>query len=206
MIYELSHPLKDHKISLLRSTDTNSKLFRELTNELTQMLLLEATKTLPLTDIPVTTPLKSITGKKIATDITIIPILRAGLGMLNACLETLPFAKSGFIGLARNEETLEPETYYEKFPAGMKDDQVFLVDPMLATGGSLVAAIEYLEQAGIKQEQITVLALLAAPEGIKTVEKKFKGPVFVAQIDENLNEKGYIVPGLGDAGDRIFKS
>jgi uracil phosphoribosyltransferase len=203
-VSEVTHPLVRHKLGLLRDRTTDTEMFRRLVNELTLLLTYEATKELGLEDIEVETPLERtraqrIPGKKIA----VCPILRAGMGMLDGVLSLIPVARVGFIGMYRNEETLEPVEYYVKLPADVADRDVLLLDPMLATGNSTVAAVEILERAGAAS--ITLVALIAAPEGIaRLAESHPEVRVVVAAIDSRLNEHGYIVPGLGDAGDRLY--
>lgn len=200
----MSHPLIQHKITILRDKNTGSKQFRELIEEIAILIAYEATRDLPLCDKEVETPIcktrsKTIDGKKL----TIVPILRAGLGMVNGILSLLPSAKVGHIGLFRNEETLEPVKYYFKVPQQIEDREVILLDPMLATGGSAVAAVDFLKESGAKE--IKFMCIIAAPEGIKTLcEAHPDIKVYCGVVDEKLNEHGYIVPGLGDAGDRIF--
>ncbi len=200
----MSHPLIQHKITLLRDERTGSKQFRELIEEIAILIAYEATRDLPLCEEEVTTPIckttsKVIDGKKLA----IIPVLRAGLGMVNGVLSLLPSAKVGHIGLFRNEETLQPVKYYYKVPKHIEEREVIVLDPMLATGGSAVAAIGFLKESGAKE--IKFMCIIAAPEGIKTLcEAHPDIKVYCGVVDEKLNENGYIVPGLGDAGDRIF--
>ncbi len=203
-VTEVRHPLVRHKLGLLRDVHTSTEMFRRLVNELTLLLTYEATKDLGLEDVDVETPLEwtraqRIPGKKIA----VCPILRAGVGMLDGVLSLIPVARVGFIGLYRNEETLEPVEYYVKLPTDVADRDVLLLDPMLATGNSTAAAVTTLQNAGARH--ITVIALIAAPEGIALVERDHPDVrIVVASIDSHLNEKGYIVPGLGDAGDRLY--
>jgi uracil phosphoribosyltransferase len=201
---EVTHPLVQHKLGLLRDVNTDTEMFRRLVNELTLLLTYEATKEMGLEEIEVETPLertraRRIPGKKVA----VCPILRAGIGMLDGVLSLIPVARVGFIGLYRNEETLEPVEYYVKLPADIAEREVLLLDPMLATGNSTAAAVTILKNAGASQ--ISLVALIAAPEGIARIEEGHPDVrVFVASIDSHLNEKGYIVPGLGDAGDRLY--
>jgi uracil phosphoribosyltransferase len=203
-VTEVTHPLVRHKLGLLRDVNTDTDMFRRLVNELTLLLTYEATKDVDLEEVEVQTPLEvtraeRIPGKKIA----VCPILRAGMGMLDGVLSLIPVARVGFIGLYRNEETLEPVEYYVKLPADVAERDVLVLDPMLATGNSTAAAVTVLKNAGARH--ITVIALIAAPEGIAQVEKAHPDVrVVVASIDSHLNEKGYIVPGLGDAGDRLY--
>ena len=203
-VHEMDHPLIQHKLSLMRDKTTGVKEFREATAEIAMLMCYEATRDLPLKEIGIETPVapakvKVISGKKIA----LVPILRAGLGMVEGMLELIPAAKVGHIGLYRDPETLQPIEYYCKLPGDIDERDVLLLDPMLATGGSAVAAIDGLKRRGVKH--ITLMNLIAAPEGIETVQKAHPDvDIFVAAIDEKLNDHGYIIPGLGDAGDRIF--
>ncbi len=203
-LHVMSHPLIRHKISILRDKRTGSKQFRELINEISTLIAYEATSDLPLVEETVETPIcktKSmvIGGKKL----TIVPILRAGLGMVDGILTLLPSAKVGHIGLYRNEETLQPVEYYFKVPKNIDERQVIITDPMLATGGSAKAAIQFIKDRGVSD--IKLMCIIAAPEGIKAVcEAHPDVKVYCGIVDEKLNENGYIVPGLGDAGDRIF--
>ena len=200
----MTHPLIQHKISILRDKETGSKEFRELIEEIAILIAFEATRDLPLCDKEVETPLcktvsKVIDGKKLA----VVPILRAGLGMVNGVLSLLPSARVGHIGLFRNEETLVPVEYYFKVPQGIDERDVIVVAPKLATGGSAVDAINSLKKRGAKS--IKFMCIIAAPEGIKALcETHPDVQVYCGVVDEKLNEHGYIVPGLGDAGDRIF--
>jgi uracil phosphoribosyltransferase len=200
----VDHPLVQHKLGLLRDAETTTEMFRRLVNELTLLLTYEATKEMSLEEIDVETPLewtraRRIPGKKVA----VCPILRAGVGMLDGVLSLIPVARVGFIGLYRNEETLEPVEYYVKLPADIADREVLLLDPMLATGNSTAAAVETLKRAGATH--ITLIALIAAPEGVENITREHPDVrIVVASIDSHLNEKGYIVPGLGDAGDRLY--
>ena len=203
-VTEVDHPLVQHKLGLLRDRETDTQLFRQLVNELTLLLTYEATKDLATENAEVETPLerttvKRITGKKVA----ICPILRAGMGMLDGVLSLISGARVGFIGLYRNEETLQPVEYYVKLPNDIAERDVILLDPMLATGNSTAAAVAKVKQAGATS--IRLIALIAAPEGIANiVEQHPDVRIVVASIDRALNEKGYIVPGLGDAGDRLY--
>ena len=198
------HPLIHHKISLLRSVDTGSKEFRELIEEIAMLMGYEAFRDLPVEEVEIQTPLttcktKMIAGKKLA----IVPILRAGLGMVNGILALIPSAKVGHIGLYRDHETLEPKEYYCKLPDDIANRQVVLLDPMLATGGSAIAAVDFIKKYGCTN--IKAMFILAAPEGVKAFSKAHPDVKFYCGgVDEKLNENGYIMPGLGDAGDRIF--
>jgi uracil phosphoribosyltransferase len=203
-VSEVTHPLVRHKLGLLRDVNTDTEMFRRLVNELTLLLTYEATKEMGLEEIDVQTPLQwtraqRIPGKKVA----VCPILRAGMGMLDGVLSLIPVARVGFIGMYRNEETLEPVEYYVKLPADIAEREVLLLDPMLATGNSTAAAVSVLERAGAAS--ISVVALIAAPEGIARVEREHpQVRIVVAAVDSHLNENGYIVPGLGDAGERLY--
>jgi len=203
-VYEVKHPLIQHKLGLLRKSDLSTKQFRELASEVARLLTYEATKDLETETITVNgwagpVSVQQIKGKKI----TVVPILRAGLGMMNGVLDMIPSAKVSVVGLYRNEETLEPVAYYEKLTSGMEERTALIIDPMLATGGSLLATIEMLKKAGCRR--IKGLFLVAVPQGIERISRAHPDvDIYVASIDERLNEKGYILPGLGDAGDKIF--
>ena len=203
-VYELKHPLIQHKLSILRSKKTGVKEFRELVSEISGLMCYEATRNLPTKEVEVQTPVavakcRRLAGKKLA----IIPILRAGLGMVDAMVDLIPAAKIGHIGLYRDPETHKPVEYYCKLPEDIGNRQVFVVDPMLATGGSAVAAIDFLKQHGC--QNIIMMNMIAAPEGVKAVQEAHPDvDIYLAALDEKLNEHAYIVPGLGDAGDRIF--
>lgn len=200
----VDHPMVQHKLTIMRDARTGSKQFRELVKELALFEGYEATRDFPLEDVEVTTPICTTTAKQIAgRKVAIIPILRAGLGMVDGMLELIPAARVGHVGMYRDEETHEPHEYYCKVPADIDQRTCLVVDPMLATGGSATAAIEYLRGQGVKD--VRLLVLIAAPEGIKTVlDADSDVRVYTCSVDEKLNEKAYIVPGLGDAGDRIF--
>ncbi len=202
-VHLMEHPLIAHKITMLRSKDTCVKDFRHLVYEIALLMGYEATKDLPLRDFTVETPLMEAQGKTIAKKITIIPILRAGLGMVDGILDLIPSATVGHIGLYRDHETLKPVEYYCKMPPDITKRQVIVVDPMLATGGSAAAAIDFIKQRGANN--IKFVCLIAAPEGVKVLTEAHPDvEVYIACLDEKLNEKGYILPGLGDAGDRLF--
>lgn len=200
----MEHPLIQHKIGIIRRTETGSKDFRTLVGEIAMLECYEATKDLKLMDVEIETPVckttvKELKGKKLA----VVPILRAGLGMVDGFLQMIPAAKVGHIGLYRNPETLEPVEYYCKLPADCANREVFVVDPMLATGGSAAAAIQMLKDKGVKS--IRFLCIIAAPEGVKKMQEAHPDvDIYIGALDDHLNEHGYIVPGLGDAGDRIF--
>lgn len=203
-VHEIRHPLIRHKLGLMRRHDLSTKQFRELAAEIGRLLTYEATRDLEVETQSVegwagTVTVEKIKGKKI----TLVPILRAGLGMLDGALDLIPGARVSVVGLQRDEETLEPRTYYEKFTSNMEERQALVVDPMLATGGSLVAAIDMVKRSGCTQ--VKVLCLVAAPEGIRRMEAAHpEVEIFVAAVDDGLNDRGYILPGLGDAGDRLF--
>ncbi len=200
----MDHPLIKHKIGIMRRKNTSTKEFRDLVSEVAMLICYEATRELPLTDIEIETPLvktiaQEIEGKKLC----IVPILRAGLHMADGILNLIPNAKVGHIGLYRNEETLEPVEYFCKLPVDASEREIFVVDPMLATGGSASAAITLLKEKGISK--IHFLCLIAAPEGVKRLSQVHPDvDIFIGSLDERLNEHGYILPGLGDAGDRIY--
>lgn len=202
----IDHPLVTHKLSFLRQKDTGSKEFRALVEEIAALMAYEATRDLPLGEATIETPLEVATGKFIeGKKLAIVPILRAGLGMLEGILKLVPNAKVGHIGLYRNEETLEPVEYFCKQPDDLAERDILLLDPMLATGGSAVAAIAALERRGAKPGQIRFLSLLASPEGIERLHNAYpEVTIYTAAVDNRLDDNGYIRPGLGDAGDRIF--
>ena len=202
-VIEINHPLIEHKMTILRSVETDTKSFRENLNEIAKLMTYEATKNLKLETTEVTTPLMKTQAYTLQDKVALVPILRAGLGMVDGILDLIPTAKVGHIGVYRNEETLEPVYYYAKMPANVAESQVFVVDPMLATGGSMIYTLNYLKDKGVKN--ITMLCIIGAPEGIKKVlEKHPDVDLYIAAIDDGLNENAYIYPGLGDAGDRIF--
>lgn len=200
----MDHPLIQHKIGLIRRIETGTKDFRQTISEIAMLICYEATRDLKLTDVEIETPIckavvKELKGKKMA----IVPILRAGLGMVDGVLELIPAAKIGHIGLYRDPETLDPVEYYCKLPADCAERDVFVVDPMLATGGSAVAAIQMLKDKGCKN--IHFMCIIAAPEGVQKMKEAHPDvDIYIGALDEKLNDHGYIVPGLGDAGDRIF--
>ena len=204
MVHVLDHPLLQHKLSILRDAKTSVKDFREVVSEIATLMCYEATRDLPLKDVEVRTPIakavaKQISGKKLA----IVPILRAGLGMVDGILTLIPSAKVGHIGLFRDPKTLEPVKYYCKMPNDITERDVIILDPMLATGGSASAAIHFIKEYGVTH--IKLMSILAAPEGIDRVRQDHPDvEIYVAAVDQGLNDHGYIVPGLGDAGDRIF--
>ncbi|QDH10609.1 uracil phosphoribosyltransferase [Nocardioides dongxiaopingii] len=204
----VDHPLVAHKLTVLRDERTDSPTFRNLTDELVTLLAYEATRDVRVVPDDIVTPVAPMTGVTLATPKPlVVPILRAGLGMLDGMMRLLPTAEVGFLGMVRNEETLEAATYAERLPEDLSGRQCYVLDPMLATGGTLAAAIRFLTDRGA--DDITCICLLAAPEGCDNLERALEGlpvPVTVvtAALDERLNEKGYIVPGLGDAGDRLY--
>lgn len=203
-VYVMDHPLIQHKIGFIRRQEVGSKDFRAIVSEIAMLMCFEATRDLKLQDVEITTPIcptvaKELEGKKLA----IIPILRAGLGMVEGMLQLIPAAKVGHIGLYRDPETLNPVEYYCKLPADCDEREVFVVDPMLATGGSCSAAIELLKAKGVKK--IRFLCVIAAAEGVARMQKEHPDvDLYIGALDDHLNDHGYIVPGLGDAGDRIF--
>ena len=207
-LHVVNHPLVSHKLTVLRDENTDSPTFRRLTDELVTLLAYEATREVRVDPMDITTPVGPTTGVYLAQPKPmVVPILRAGLGMLDGMMRLLPTAEVGFLGMVRNEETLEASTYAERLPEDLSGRQCYVLDPMLATGGTLAAAIRFLTDRGA--DDITAICLLVAPEGVANLEKNLKGldvPVTVvtAAQDEKLNEKGYIVPGLGDAGDRLY--
>ena len=203
-VYVFDHPLIHHKTALMRQSQTSTKDFRELVREVTELMAYEATRTLPLKEVEIETPICKATVKMLAgEDIAIVPILRAGLGMVDGMLALVPSAKVGHIGLYRDPETHAPVEYYCKLPEDIEKRQIFVVDPMLATGGSAAAAINFVKQRGGRN--IVFMCLIAAPEGIEVLQRTHPDvDIFIAAKDERLNEHAYIVPGLGDAGDRIF--
>ena len=203
-VYVFDHPLIQHKTAIIRKTDTSTKDFRQLVKEIAMLMGYEATRQLPLEEVDIETPICKTTVKMLkGEDIAIVPILRAGLGMVDGMLELVPNAKVGHVGLYRDPETHEPVEYYCKLPADIDKRQIFVVDPMLATGGSAAAAIDFVKARGGKD--IIFMCLIAAPEGIEALQKAHPDvDIFIAAKDEKLNENAYIVPGVGDAGDRIF--
>jgi len=203
-IHVMDHPLIQHKLTLMRDKGTGSKEFRELVEEVSMLMAYEVTRDLPLKEVEIETPVapataKVISGKKLA----VVPILRAGLGMVDGMLKLIPAAKVGHIGLYRDPDTLEPVEYYCKLPIDVEERDLIVVDPMLATGGSASAAIGFIKQRGVTN--IKLVCLVAAPEGIERIQKDHPDvEIFAAAVDKHLNDHGYIVPGLGDAGDRLF--
>lgn len=200
----MEHPLIQHKVGIIRRKEVGSKDFREIISEIAMYMCYEATRDLKLQDVEIETPICKTTVKELAgKELAVVPILRAGLGMVEGMLTMIPAAKVGHIGLYRDPDTLEPVEYYCKLPADCGEREVFVVDPMLATGGSCVAAIQMLKDKGVKN--IRFMCIIAAPEGVKKLQEAHPDvDVYIGALDEKLNDHGYIVPGLGDAGDRIF--
>jgi uracil phosphoribosyltransferase len=199
----IAHPLVQHNLARLRDRRTGSQEFRRLLAEIASLMLYEATRDFAVRAVSVKTPLAAARGFRLEREIVLVPVLRAGLGMLDSILQLIPHARVGFIGLKREETTLRAQFYHKSFPKNLSRFEVILIDPMLATGGSAVAALDLLVEQGAKH--IRVVNLVAAPEGIRRVRKSYpRVPVFTAAIDQKLNQKGYILPGLGDAGDRLF--
>ena len=203
-VYVIDHPLIQHKVGIIRREEVGSKDFRQMISEIAMLMCYESTRNLKLQDVKIKTPIcettvKELAGKKLA----VVPILRAGLGMVEGMLAMIPAAKVGHIGLYRDPETLEPVEYYCKLPSDCNEREVYVVDPMLATGGSCVAAIQMLKEKGVKN--IHFMCIIASPEGVERLQKEHPDvDIYIAALDEKLNDHGYIVPGLGDAGDRIF--
>ncbi|HJC37479.1 MAG TPA: uracil phosphoribosyltransferase [Candidatus Mediterraneibacter faecigallinarum] len=203
-VHVMDHPLIEHKISYIRSKDIGTKEFREVIGEIAQLMCYEATRDLKMKEVEIETPVARTTGRVLdGKKLAIVPILRAGIGMVDGMLSLIPAAKVGHIGLYRDPETLEPVEYYCKLPSDCEERQVFVVDPMLATGGSSVAAVSMLKEKGVKN--IRFLCIIAAPEGVERMREEHPDvDLYIGALDERLNDHGYIVPGLGDAGDRIF--
>lgn len=205
-VHILDHPLIQHKVTILRRTDTGVKEFRELVSEIAMLMCYDATRDLSTEEIEVETPMakakaRVLAGKKLA----VVPVLRAGLGMVDGMINLIPSAKVGHVGVYRDPDTLEPVEYYCKLPSDISERDVFIVDPMLATGGSASAAVDFLKKYGVREGNIRFLCIIAAPEGVKAITEKHPDvEVYCAALDKCLNEHGYIIPGLGDAGDRIF--
>ena len=202
----LDHPLIQHKLTLIRDKNVGTKAFRETVNEISTLMAYEVSRDMPLDNVEVETPIakttqKQLSGKKVA----IVPILRAGLGMVDGMTSLIPAAKVGFIGMYRDEKTLKPHEYFVKLPNDITERQLFVVDPMLATGGSAIMAIDALKKRGCDEKNIKFACLVAAPEGVKALREAHPDiDIFTAALDDHLNDDGYIVPGLGDAGDRLF--
>ena len=203
MLHIIDHPVIKHKLTIMRKTTTGTKDFRQNLDEIGSLMTYEITKNFPTRDVKITTPMGETIGKELDKDVVLVPILRAGLGMVSGIQQLIPTAKVGHVGLYRDEETLEPHFYYAKFPPNIANSTVLVVDPMLATGGSATAAIDYFKKTGATD--IKLVCLVGVQEGIDAVEKAHPDvDIYLAAKDEYLNEIGYIVPGLGDAGDRIF--
>jgi len=203
MHQEVTHPIIQHKLTVLRNKSTGNKEFRELVGEITLFLAYEALKHVDVDDAPIETPLATMVGKRIRNDIILVPVLRAGVGMLHSISNLLPMARIGFVGVYRDQDTKEPVEYYCKFPPAQNDPIAFVIDPMLATGGSTNAVIDMLKKEGFPT--VVVLAIVSAPEGIEAVEARHPDvSIYTAAIDDCLNEDKYIVPGLGAAGARLF--
>jgi len=199
----IKHPLVLHNLTRLRDKRTGSQEFRRVLSEIAALMLYEATRSFAVVPISVTTPLARTSGVRLKREVVLVPVLRAGLGMLDSILQLIPHARVGFIGLKREESTLLATTYHKSLPPDLSQFEVVLIDPMLATGGSAVAAMDLLAELGVRQ--VRMVNLVAAPEGIRRVHTHYPDlPIFTAAIDRKLNEKGYILPGLGDAGDRLF--
>ena len=200
----IDHPLIQHKLTIIRNKDCGTREFREVVNEIAELMVYEVCRDMPLEDIEVETPVATAVEKRLAgKKVVVVPILRAGLGMVDGVLELLPAAKVGHIGMYRDEETLQPHEYFVKMPDHLDKREMIIVDPMLATGGSAIAAVDALKKRGAKS--IRFVCLVAAPEGVKALREAHPDiDVYAAALDDHLNENGYIVPGLGDAGDRLF--
>lgn len=205
-VHIADHPLISHKLSLLREESTSSPMFRALTSELVALLAYEATRNIRVEEHEITTPVSTMTGTRLSEPRpVVVPILRAGLGMLEGMVQLLPSAEVGFLGMVRNEETLEPSVYAERLPENLANRQCFILDPMLATGGSLLQAINFIFDKGATD--VTAVCILGAPEGLAAIEKATAGrdlTIVLGALDEKLNDQGFIVPGLGDAGDRLY--
>lgn len=203
MYEEVRHPCVQHKLALIRDVDTGHKMFRELATEITMFLCYEALKKIPLESVTVQTPVAEASCHRIEEDIVVVPILRAGVGMLDGILGLIPTARVGFVGMYRDEKTKQPVSYYNRLPPQTRDGLCIIIDPMLATGGSTAATIDALKQAGART--IVVVCIVTCPEGLQTVQEAHPDVmVYTASVDDHLNEKKYIVPGLGDAGDRLY--
>jgi uracil phosphoribosyltransferase len=203
IVHVIDHPLIQYKLTMIRNEETNNLMFRTLLSEIASLMVYEIFRDFPTDDIEVETPLEKTTGKKLAKDITLVPILRAGLGMIEGILSLIPNAKVGHVGLYRHKETLRPVEYYSKFPNDMADTKVIVIDPMLATGGSAIAAIDFVKNKNARDIQF--VCLVAAPEGIEALYASHPDvPIYTAAVDRELNSHAYILPGLGDAGDRIY--
>lgn len=204
MVTVLNHPLIIHKLSIMRNEETGHKDFRENLREIASLMAYEICRDLPMKDISITTPMGPCDTKELASEIVLVPILRAGMGLVDGILDLIPIARVGFIGIYRDEKTLEPVEYFAKFPkTGLEDSVIMVLDPMLATGGSAIAAVDMMKKKGAKN--IKMICLVGAPEGVAAFEKAHPDvDLYLAALDDHLNDIGYIVPGLGDAGDRIY--
>jgi uracil phosphoribosyltransferase len=199
----IAHPLVQHNLAQLRDTRTRPQEFRRLLGEIASLMIYEATRDFAVKKVSVQTPLARAEGFQLEREVVVVPVLRAGLGMLDSILQLIPHARVGFIGLKREETTLQAQFYHKSFPKNLADVEVILIDPMLATGGSAVAALDLLAEQGGRN--VRLVNLVAAPQGIRAVRREYaRVPIFTAAIDKTLNERGFIVPGLGDAGDRLF--
>lgn len=203
MYHEIKHPFLTHKLTALRDINTSHKEFRELSSEITMLICYEALKNIEVEDYEIETPMIKMIGKRMKNDVVIVPILRAGVGMLDGILKLVPNARVGFLGIYRDHDTKLPVEYYSKLPENLTNPLVFIIDPMLATGGSVVAAIDILKKQGF--DHIVLISIISAPEGIKVVEDAHPDvQIFTGNVDDFLDENKYIVPGLGDAGDRLY--
>jgi uracil phosphoribosyltransferase len=199
----IGHPLVQHNLAELRDKETRPQEFRRLLGEIASLMIYEATRDFAVKKISVQTPLARAEGLRLKREIVLVPVLRAGLGMLDSILQLIPHARVGFIGLRREETTLQAQFYHKSFPKNLADVEVVLLDPMLATGGSAVAALDLLSEQGARN--VRLVNLVAVPQGVRAVRRKYaRVPIFAAAVDKTLNERGFIVPGLGDAGDRLF--
>lgn len=199
----IAHPLVQHNLTRLRDSRTDPETFRRCLSEVASLMVYEATRSFETRSVAVTTPVARTRGSQLKHEVVLVPILRAGLGMMTSILQLIPHARVGFLGLKRHERTLRAAVYHKSLPADLRSSEIILIDPMLATGGSVVAALKLMEERGARR--VRLVSLVAAPEGIARVHQHHPElPIFTAAIDEKLNAKGYIVPGLGDAGDRLF--
>ena len=200
----LDHPLIQHKLTIIRKKDCGTREFRQVVDEIATLMAYEVSRDMPLEDVEIETPMGKTVKKRLAgKKVVVVPILRAGLGMVEGILKLIPAAKVGHIGMYRDEETLQPHEYFVKMPGDLGDRDMFIVDPMLATGGSASAAVQFMKEVGCKH--IKLMCIIGAPEGVAVMQKEHPDvDIYVAALDDHLNEHGYIVPGLGDAGDRIF--
>ena len=205
-IHVIEHPLINHKLTIIRDENTGTKDFREIVNEIARLLAYEVSRDLPLEDVEINTPLvKSVEKKLSGKKVVVVPILRAGLGMVDGILDLIPAARVGHVGLYRDEKTMKPVEYFVKMPNNLEDRQLYIVDPMLATGGSAIAAIDSVLERGAKIENIKFISIVAAPEGVKALHEAHpEVQIYTASLDEKLNDDAYILPGLGDAGDRLY--